>query len=306
MRTRGREDGWSGPSGLQQGAPQPAAPSPPSPAEGDSQGVTQTRVTHSGCRRAAGAGAGGRGAGPGGTRGARGAPASSRVRESSQPRAGLRGPSGRPWCREPRRAAGRGGSRGPRSTGGDALLAHYLVHADGPLCPLQRHGVGRLQPLGHGFLEPLVEAAEGQRPGPGDEGAGSGPRRGPGALLALSRKKLPRGGGSGSATLGRPPPCLGAEVSINPTQGQACDPPGDATHHSDTSRQQPGPSRAALVTGWVPAWEEVPHPAELLQVHVELEEALGRGLGHAAAHLTQLLLDVLCDLAASKARVGSR
>jgi len=46
----------------------------------------------------------------------------------------------------------------------------YLVHLDGSLCPLQRNGVGLLQPLGHSFLEPLVEIAQSQRSIPVDEG----------------------------------------------------------------------------------------------------------------------------------------
>lgn len=45
----------------------------------------------------------------------------------------------------------------------------YLVHLDSSLRPLQRDGVGFLQPLGHGFLEPLVEITQGQRPIPVDE-----------------------------------------------------------------------------------------------------------------------------------------
>lgn len=46
----------------------------------------------------------------------------------------------------------------------------YLVHLHGSLRPLQRDGVGFLQPLGHGFLEPLVEIAQSQRSIPVDEG----------------------------------------------------------------------------------------------------------------------------------------
>lgn len=64
-------------------------------------------------------------------------------------------------------------------------------------------------------------------------------------------------------------------------------------------------SASPLSLGRAPVGEEVLHPIELLQVHVELEEALGSGLGHAAVHLAQLLLDVLCDLAVSKGRVDS-
>lgn len=41
---------------------------------------------------------------------------------------------------------------------------------------------------------------------------------------------------------------------------------------------------------------------ELLQFPVEIKEALGRGSGHAAVHLVQLLLDMLCHLDGSKAR----
>lgn len=41
---------------------------------------------------------------------------------------------------------------------------------------------------------------------------------------------------------------------------------------------------------------------ELLQFPVEIKEALGRGSGHAAVNLVQLLLDVLCDLGGSKGR----
>lgn len=52
----------------------------------------------------------------------------------------------------------------------------------------------------------------------------------------------------------------------------------------------------------VPLWEEVLHPVELLQVQVELEKALSRGLGHASVNLTQLLLDMLCNLAVTKGR----
>lgn len=61
---------------------------------------------------------------------------------------------------------------------------------------------------------------------------------------------------------------------------------------------------ASPLLGSVPLWEEVLHPIELLQVQVELEEALGRGLGHAAVHLVQLLLDMLCNLAGIKGRRG--
>lgn len=60
-----------------------------------------------------------------------------------------------------------------------------------------------------------------------------------------------------------------------------------------------------LSLGWIPLWEEVLHLIELLQVHVELEKALGCGLGHAAVDLVQLLLDVLRNLAVSKGREGS-
>lgn len=59
-----------------------------------------------------------------------------------------------------------------------------------------------------------------------------------------------------------------------------------------------------LSLGWIPLWEEVLHLIELLQVHVELEKALSCGLGHTAVDLTQLLLDVLRDLAVSKGRGG--
>lgn len=41
---------------------------------------------------------------------------------------------------------------------------------------------------------------------------------------------------------------------------------------------------------------------ELLQFPVEIKEALGCGSGHAAVHLVQLLLDMLCHLDGSKAR----
>lgn len=55
-------------------------------------------------------------------------------------------------------------------------------------------------------------------------------------------------------------------------------------------------SASPLSVGWIPLWDEILHPIELLQVQVELEKALGRGLGHAAVDLTQFLLDMLCDL----------
>ena len=64
-------------------------------------------------------------------------------------------------------------------------------------------------------------------------------------------------------------------------------------------------SASPLSLGWIPLWEEVLHPVELLQVHVELEKALSRGLGHAAVDLAQLLLDMLRDLAVSKGREES-
>lgn len=57
--------------------------------------------------------------------------------------------------------------------------------------------------------------------------------------------------------------------------------------------------------GWVPAWEGILHLAELLQFPVEIKEALGRGSGHAAVNLVQLLLDMLCHLHGSKARGDS-
>lgn len=56
------------------------------------------------------------------------------------------------------------------------------------------------------------------------------------------------------------------------------------------------PLAPLLSRGRIPAREGVLHLMELLQFPVEIKEALGRGFGHAAVNLVQLLLDVLCDL----------
>ena len=92
--------------------------------------------------------------------------------ERNQPAPGLQeAPTWWSQCCEPGTAARRGGNwsvlKGQREM---FSSLGYLVHLDGPLCPLQRDGVGLLQPLGHSFLEPLVEIAQSQRSIPVDEG----------------------------------------------------------------------------------------------------------------------------------------
>lgn len=165
---------------------EPAAP-PPSPR------VTQTLVTHSGCRRAAGAGAGDVVWGRAGPVGRGSTSFVTRLGERPAPCGAARA-LGRPRSRSRAEPRGAEGATGPAARGETRPSPPYLVHAHGPLRPLQRHGVGLLQPLGHGFLEPLVEAAEGQRPGPGDGGAGSGHRRGPRALLLSHARSCPAAG----------------------------------------------------------------------------------------------------------------
>lgn len=88
----------------------------------------------------------------------------------------------------------------------------YLVHLHGSLRPLQHDGVGFLQPLGHGFLEPLVEIAQGQRPIPVDEDTSFSQCAVTAQGYHLTRKKLPR------EAHGKEKPLLGGEVPINPSQ----------------------------------------------------------------------------------------
>lgn len=92
--------------------------------------------------------------------------------ERNQPAPGLQeAPTWCSQCCEPGRAASHGGSWSvPKGRREMFSSPGYLVHLYSSLCSLQCDGVGLLQPLGHSFLEPLVEIAQSQRSIPVDEG----------------------------------------------------------------------------------------------------------------------------------------